>query len=907
MKINYNKMQRIVHLLAMLVIFAVSAEGQVGRMSYKNAFTGKLNGKRTAPNWLINNVAVPEGKAFETNYMIKKSSKRKAPINNIDKLTGPAVVWGQSILNDINYGGNACNVTKLNSTTLQIEHFTENATNKITVNVNLQDGTFSIPAGQVLHTDPDYGNVILVAAPRGTFDENAPITGYIDDEGDMIVDTRWGDSFFDSEEGEYYIYQGAYHYSEVVFANGTMSCRHSDGSGTDSYPVRIHQEGNTVLVVNFGGNGCPVNIDINEDKTIKIPSQVCWDIQPTTYQNSPIDDFYSFAADWNSNKWTTSTIDGTITSKEIRFGNWGILDKTENWTLGKFSDGIIQLTSNDSFVLPGGPKSVLTVGDLEITEGGTADLVVNMDYDTSEKVVGYNFSLYLPDGVEVAKDDDGDFIAEASSELHSYSLRQGLDIIETTNGGYLFVCFKDNIPMTGTHGKLVTIKLKATNASGGTATIKDIGLTNEKAVSLDFGNLKDVEFYVNVVKANPVDFENNMAVFTLYPGSKTATIKSVKALKKDVEMPSTVEYNGEQYTVSAIGYQALASGDGFNYSVSLPSTITTIEAGAFDNAQTSAIIWNSNTPLPYNAFDKLATNRENMLLYVSKSGIAPSGFANTIVNGVAQNIQLKEGHLFHCPQEFTARNISFTHEFTMETVVGKRQGWETIALPFDVQTITHATKGYLIPFASYSPSSSEKPFWLYEWTDKGFAKASAMVANKPYIISMPNNTAYSPDYNLAGEVTFAATNAQVRTTFHGDILSKGYNNKYFFASYYYKMDGDSYPNYSINSVNNLHSYAGGYDPGSIFIRIKNLRNAFPFEGFIQDQSIDASSRSVIEIEFAPDEDETQGIESIMPVASNAQGSGVYSVSGQYLGDDEKNIQPLPSGVYIVNGKKKVVR
>ena len=835
--------------------------------------------------------------------MPKVGAPRKAPITDISQLVGPAIIRSVSALNDIEFGGNSIEITKLNSTTLEVEHFTRLSKNKIRINVNLSDGTFTIPSKQVLWTHEDVGDICLYAITENGVNINSPISGYIDEYGNLAITTGWAD--LSTQDDRYYYVEGVWNNSYLMHANGKMEANTS--TGIDKYNVVVEQseDNTTVQVVNFGGFGCSVKISINEDRTITIPSQLCWDIKPTIYPDLPEDDYYSWAADWNSNEWTTDYIEGTITSKEIRFGNWALQDKTKNWYY-KFLDGVIQFTSNESFILPGGPKTVLTVDDLEVTEGDTTDLVVNMDYNTSETVVGYNFSLYLPDGVEVAKDDDGDFIAEASSELHSYALRQGFDIIERANGSYLFVCIKDHIPMIGTHGRLVTIKLKATKAGGGTAAIRDIALTNDKNEPLDFGNLKDVEFNINVVEAPPIEFDTDEATYTLYPANKTAIIKSVKALRKDVEVPSVFKYNGEQYTVSAIGYQALASDDSFNHSVSLPSTITTIANGAFDNAETSAIIWNSNAVLPNNAFSKVDHNTwANMLLYVNRNGIAPSGFANTIVNGEAQNVELKEGCVFHCPREFKARSISFTHEFTMETVVGKRQGWETIALPFDVQTITHATKGYLVPFASYTPSSTDKPFWLYEWTDKGFAKASAMIANKAYLISMPNSTSYSPDYNVAGEVTFAATNAQVHAT--TDILSVRYNNKCFFASYYYWNDSEEHPKYSINSVNNLHRNTGGYDPGSIFIRIKNHRNAFPFEGYIRDQSANASSRSVLEIEFAPDDDETQGIESILFSVNNVQGSGVYSVSGQYLGDDEKNMQPLPAGVYIINGKKKIVR
>lgn len=413
---------------------------------------------------------------------------------------------------------------------------------------------------------------------------------------------------------------------------------------------------------------------------------------------------------------------------------------------------------------------------------------------------------------------------------------------------------------------------------------------------------------ITEIEAGPVNCEIDGITYLL-KGSD-ATIISVGEQYDDVIIPERISYNGNYYSVTAIAEQALACNEGFNYSVSFPSTIKTIAAKAFDYAETSAIIWNSNTSLPTNAFANIEDTWKNMLLYVNKSSIAPSNFANTIVNGVAENIELKEGYVFHCPKEFTAKKISFTHEFIMNTVIGKRQGWETIALPFDVMTITHATKGQLVPFEIYSSTSSGKPFWLYEWTSSGFAKASSMQANKPYLISMPNNTEYSAAYNLAGVVTFSATNSVVKTTKDEDILSYGFNNKYFFPSYYFQSTSNTYANASINSVNNLHSKDGGYDPGSIFINNKNLRNTFPFEAFIEDRTSNANARRVFEIEFAPDnETEYTGI---LSTTAEKDVKGVYTLSGIRIDVDEtltkdEIVRQLPSGVYIINGKKKVVK
>jgi len=55
-------------------------------------------------------------------------------------------------------------------------------------------------------------------------------------------------------------------------------------------------------------------------------------------------------------------------------------------------------------------------------------------------------------------------------------------------------------------------------------------------------------------------------------------------------------------------------------------------------------------------------------------------------------------------------------------------------LTFDVQTITHETKGTIAPFGN---TASNRHFWLRELGGNGLQNATSIKANTPYIISMP--------------------------------------------------------------------------------------------------------------------------------------------------------------------------
>ncbi len=150
-------------------------------------------------------------------------------------------------------------------------------------------------------------------------------------------------------------------------------------------------------------------------------------------------------------------------------------------------------------------RVVITADDVTIAKGGTADLVVRMDYDTKEKVSGWNFSLYLPDGI--ALNTDGTSASQlkkcctVSSETHDEDIepQSFLSVRAKSDGGYLLVWIDDDdqTPLISTHGKLVTIKLKATTEVNGVGYIKGIGLTNAASQSLDNGNIADVSFNIH--------------------------------------------------------------------------------------------------------------------------------------------------------------------------------------------------------------------------------------------------------------------------------------------------------------------------------------------------------------------------------------------------------------------------
>ena len=353
-----------------------------------------------------------------------------------------------------------------------------------------------------------------------------------------------------------------------------------------------------------------------------------------------------------------------------------------------------------------------------------------------------------------------------------------------------------------------------------------------------------------------------------FEGSKSekiVVVKGVDTKQTSIEIPASVSYDGISYQVSGIS------------------------DGVFDGSNMAALIWDVEVALPNNAFNN-ASIGSNFLLYVKSSSYAPSSVKNVVVDGTAQTIVLSDdGGQFYCPQAFTACRISYSHNYSMETGKGSTMGWESIALPFDVQRIIHSTQGEIVPFAAYSSGSNQKPFWLAYMSASGFKRTLDIRANEAYIIAMPNNSSYQDDYILAGDVTFSAENITVpqTPTFNGTFLPA------------FSFVAKSSSVYALNVNNRYVRYSGSEKPGSVFIR--DLRDVRPFEAYLTGNF----TRGIVEISF---DNGTTDILDVLLSTDDSKEMTIYTLSGQQVArttqrDFDSVWQQLPKGVYIINGKK----
>jgi surface protein len=304
----------------------------------------------------------------------------------------------------------------------------------------------------------------------------------------------------------------------------------------------------------------------------------------------------------------------------------------------------------------------------------------------------------------------------------------------------------------------------------------------------------------------------------------------------------------------------------------------------------AAIVWNNND-VPLAGDDLNGLNNPNLLVYVNWDLMQPAGVQNVVINGQAREIVLTDAtsgnNNFYVPQTFTAERISYTRNFTQTTQVGVSRGWESIALPFNVQRITHETKGAIAPFGN---NTSNRHFWLRRLGSNGLQPATGIEANTPYVISMPNSSDYTADYNLAGRVTFAAENATIPVT---EVKTAEMADQSIVMVPTMLRQERSSEVWALN----VGEVRGRYLEGSVFER--DYREVRPFEAYTvhRQENSNPAPRYVPVLEIGG----TTGIYEMEEVRSKTDDVW-YTTDGRKLQG-----KPTAKGVYINNGQKIVIR
>ena len=312
----------------------------------------------------------------------------------------------------------------------------------------------------------------------------------------------------------------------------------------------------------------------------------------------------------------------------------------------------------------------------------------------------------------------------------------------------------------------------------------------------------------------------------------------------------------------------------------LPRTVDSVGDRLFNGCRRlAAIVWNATTIIPASAMAGI--DNPNLLLYVNADGIGTNaGVRNLVVNQIAREITLSDpaasaapvvsDYNFYCPIPFTARHAVYSHIYTQESGVdGICKGWETLSLPFDVAVITHRVKGEVTPFGS---SADTPHFWLYSLGSTGFEASLQIEANRPYVISMPENQEFATRYCLGNDsIMFTATDVAFAVTApQGATVG----NKTLHAGFMAQDASDG-----IFAMNIGERYDDSHAEGSIFV--PGLRAVRPFEAYAT--TTEAGVRYITLFG-----DDAQGIDDFRIDNSRFDSNGVYDLGGRRISDSSRN-------------------
>lgn len=275
-------------------------------------------------------------------------------------------------------------------------------------------------------------------------------------------------------------------------------------------------------------------------------------------------------------------------------------------------------------------------------------------------------------------------------------------------------------------------------------------------------------------------------------------------------------------------------------------------------------------------------NCVNAIIYTHK-GVKVDRDYNVVVDGMAENIILTDAAPITIADAFRAKHITYSRVFSKPTIAKKASGWESLILPFAVQTMTAEKKGEIVPYGVNKEGAAR--FWLAEAKDDALSYVTEIKANVPYILSMPNDSTYPAIYNISGTVEFCAEDSidgvEVYPTAEAKITKIG--------------DYELIPAYeAVAQAENVYALndekTGNYEAGAVFVH--DSRDVRPFECYVAYAGAPGRQRYVtIGMLFG----EENGIDGIIADTKNDD-SRKYNISGQRLNGTAK-------GVIIYKGKK----
>lgn len=253
---------------------------------------------------------------------------------------------------------------------------------------------------------------------------------------------------------------------------------------------------------------------------------------------------------------------------------------------------------------------------------------------------------------------------------------------------------------------------------------------------------------------------------------------------------------------------------------------------------------------------------------------------NVVKGTNAADVVLTSGFPFFTPRDFTANNIRYERPFDKGTQRGVGGGWQTIVLPFDVQTVT--ADGQNLKW--FADANDDADFWVFKFVGGNdntalfdYNSDSKLSAATPYIVAVPDQSWAGSEFSLEGKtLAFCGENVAVSNTAPEAI---GSGNLSFIGTY--TGAAELVNAYVMNGAGSSFAPNSIVEPFNAYVHSKNGKPAGVH----------------IYIDFGVGTE--TGIGTVYSEAARRD-QMVYDLQG-------RRISTLSKGVYVVDGKKVVVR
>lgn len=279
-------------------------------------------------------------------------------------------------------------------------------------------------------------------------------------------------------------------------------------------------------------------------------------------------------------------------------------------------------------------------------------------------------------------------------------------------------------------------------------------------------------------------------------------------------------------------------------------------------------------------FEDGATISSRMITVLNKRG-----FYNFVKGSKADKIVIDDAHDFYLPRSIEAKEISYKRSVPADA---SKAPWTTLALPFEPQTLTvdDAPADWFHSATDAGKSLIIEEFTAAEGSTLYFDFVDRILANRPYIMAVAGKVGDS-SFDLSGKtITLSATDAVLETV---ERIST-YSTDYKYVGTTVKCTPEKA--YTLS------------DGGRSFMPLAANGTVNPFRAYIvPNNDIAAAVQSLVIANNA--------LTSIDKVTADAiaEGSVIYTVAGVKVGvlNTAADLQRLPKGIYVVGGRKFVVK